>query len=1145
MPCNAGDSARSAPFRPRRRMGWLWLALLLTTPPALAGAGILVRAATSQVLDAAPALQVGDRLLGWRALAPGQGSVQPLDSALQWRLLVEGVLPLTPVQVEVERVGQRFWLELRDGTLVLEVEDSAPPDTPDSRIGALLAAREGDPTEFDREYERVWSLSGSQDGDAVAVLALIGASQASAGGRHALCRERLARVPSALDERPIGLRLGEVRVFCAGQVDAWRETLPLLRETVQRAGREAPGSLLHARLVANLAQIDSFTEPHAALAQLAPAMEQARAACGECRDYGLMLSWYGDVLMQLNRLEDAAEAYAESARLGRGLDGSGAVAMRQLRAARPLRRLGRLDQAEALLLDALQRMQEAGMREAERAPVYNTLGTVAAERGRLREAADWFGRALRHAEVEGDAANARHNLAWTLAHSGDLDGAEREYRIAAEQLARFERGVQYAVFLSSLAEIEIERGADEQAAPLLEQVREIQRQANPEAVVLARTEAMLAALYARQGRDADAAAAWERALAIHARTAPDSLPWAELLLARGLSELASGRAQQALPPLREAARVLGREAPDSIQLARVLQASGEAALALDDAAGAREALVAALAIRARDLPGTAAEAESLHALGRVHEIEGDATDARERYCGASERLDHASLRVGGGALGGSRFRARFAEIYRDCVRASAGQGDASAALESLERGRARGFRFALEQRRLRLQNARADASLLALVDNLDAESAALSRSAGDAQDDLERLRTAREALAPQLGAAFPGGAALDLAALRARLAPDEVYIAYSIGQRGSLALLLTREDAVQAVPLAIDAGRLRGLVAEFRRSIALRADESELRERAAQLHRLLVRPWWALRGGRDRLLLSPDASLHDLPFAALWDEGAQSYLIEAASLRLLDALSARPAQSVAALEGERPWLALGDPALDAPQLSLEVGRRLLRNGAAQSELPALAGARREVEAVARYAPGSARVLVGNEARESALRRHVGEAGLVHLAAHALLDLQRPLDSALVLGADGDGGHDGLLHAHEVFESLRLSSELVVLSACNTASGRELAGEGLLSLSRAFRFAGARATVASLWPVTDEATARLMDGFYRQLARSADPAIALRAATRAWLTQPDAASPSDPERAIGATVQRGAGSALRHPYYWAAFQVYGD
>src|SRR5207249_2990709 len=107
------------------------------------------------------------------------------------------------------------------------------------------------------------------------------------------------------------------------------------------------------------------------------------------------------------------------------------------------------------------------------------------------------------------------------------------------------------------------------------------------------------------------------------------------------------------------------------------------------------------------------------------------------------------------------------------------------------------------------------------------------------------------------------------------------------------------------------------------------------------------------------------------------------------------------------------------------------------------------------------------------------------AAIVHFATHALFDEERPERSGLALTAVPPAS-DGLLQMREVY-GLKLHAALVTLSACQTALGQNVTGEGLIGLSRAFFYAGANAVMASLWNVNDASTARLMGDFYATLS----------------------------------------------------------
>jgi CHAT domain-containing protein/Tfp pilus assembly protein PilF len=145
--------------------------------------------------------------------------------------------------------------------------------------------------------------------------------------------------------------------------------------------------------------------------------------------------------------------------------------------------------------------------------------------------------------------------------------------------------------------------------------------------------------------------------------------------------------------------------------------------------------------------------------------------------------------------------------------------------------------------------------------------------------------------------------------------------------------------------------------------------------------------------------------------------------------------------------------------------------------------------------------------------------------IVHFATHGLINSQHPELSGLVLSLVDEQGkqQDGFLRLHDIY-NLKLGADMVVLSACRTALGKDVKGEGLLGLTRGFMYAGAQRVVASLWDVRDEATAALMKRFYQGMLREKlRPAAALRAAQ----------------------ISMSKDSRWKDPYYWAGFVLQGE
>jgi CHAT domain-containing protein len=183
--------------------------------------------------------------------------------------------------------------------------------------------------------------------------------------------------------------------------------------------------------------------------------------------------------------------------------------------------------------------------------------------------------------------------------------------------------------------------------------------------------------------------------------------------------------------------------------------------------------------------------------------------------------------------------------------------------------------------------------------------------------------------------------------------------------------------------------------------------------------------------------------------------------------------------------------------------------------------------RNEADEIARLAPAGAtlKALDFEASRDTVLNPDFGRYRIVHFATHSLLNNEHPELSGIVLSLFDRSGHpqNGFLRLFDIY-NLRLGSDLVVLSACQTALGGEIKGEGLIGLTRGFLYAGAPRVVASLWEVDDRATAELMRLFYTgMLGRGERAATALRAAQVAfWKTK-----------------------GWDTPYYWAAFTLQGE
>jgi CHAT domain-containing protein len=181
----------------------------------------------------------------------------------------------------------------------------------------------------------------------------------------------------------------------------------------------------------------------------------------------------------------------------------------------------------------------------------------------------------------------------------------------------------------------------------------------------------------------------------------------------------------------------------------------------------------------------------------------------------------------------------------------------------------------------------------------------------------------------------------------------------------------------------------------------------------------------------------------------------------------------------------------------------------------------------EAKAIAKEISAS-EIYIGKKATEEKYKAAAGEFRFIHLATHNILNDQRPMLSRLIFAQGAGKNEDGFYYMYEIF-NLRLNADLVVLSACNTGLGKFSRGEGLIGMSRAFMYAGVPSVVASLWWVEDEATAFLMQRFYKYLKAGLGKNAALQRAK------------IDMINTTGEEVRVEA----RNPFYWAPFILIGD
>ncbi|MCG8463069.1 MAG: CHAT domain-containing protein [Holophagales bacterium] len=815
---------------------------------------------------------------------------------------------------------------------------------------------------------------------------------------------------------------------------------------------------------------------------------------------------------------------------------------------------GDLERASDYYHRALVILQQQAPQSTRVANTLTNLGNLANEKGDLAEAEDFYRRALvphqKLAPASIGTALLMMNLGSVARQRGDFAHAESWYRRGLEILRRAApEGEKMATLEAGLGTVLMERWDLEKAEEHLARALGSSRRRAPGSLEEAGRWNLLGTL-ARMRGDLDTAAAHqERALAVQRLAAPDGLQQTRSLVNLGELALLRGEIVASRRYAERALRLLEPRAPESAAAAAARVVLGEAELAAGDLEGAERSLSDALEVlEGRGFAGYR-RVECLEALARVARRQGRPELAWGHLERALEDLDEQVGKLGGGRDEDGSFRARYGHVYRAAIDLLLELGRPSAAFEVLEERRARGLLSMLAERDLAfveipVELSKARRRLAVLYDRSLQE---LLEADGDAERaeelgaELDRLRRARRELQDRIRESAPQIRELEdartasSAEIRAALDPGTLLLSYSVGEAVTRLFVLSRESGLQVFEVPIGEGRLRSAVRGLVRLIEQRRNPGSPAYRALllaahELYEVLLGPARHLVEASERLLVVPDGPLFRVPFAALVDappSGEWRFLVEERGLHVVASATLYTQLRGRRGERDRPreLVAFGDPDYGEARPGTAPREPQVRSAARYFDLRPLPGSRLEVEKIGGLYPRGSQLWLGRHATEERAKNLDRETRYVHFAAHGLLNERSPLDSAiaLTLATPEADGENGLLQVWEIFEQVRIDADLVVLSACQTASGPYVDGEGLIGLARAFHYAGASSVLASSWKVEDRATADLMFRFYRNLRAGSRKDAALRSAQLGLLRSSEHAA----------------------PYYWASFQLYGD
>jgi CHAT domain-containing protein/Tfp pilus assembly protein PilF len=807
------------------------------------------------------------------------------------------------------------------------------------------------------------------------------------------------------------------------------------------------------------------------------------------------------------------------------------------------------------------KVQDAAGLLAPEAFTLAAIGLIARDKGDASRALDCFTRGLELARRSGDRSAETYLLYSTASFHLRRGELQRAIELFTQALNLYrEQGdlSQEARSLMSLGSTNVYLGDYDRASECYRQALNLHREAHDssgEQLALV----YLGLVLQLRGDTDEALESYTKALALARESGQVQL--ARVLYYLGRADVSLGRPAEAVPLLEEALK-LNERMKSTLGTALTLIELGNAAHALGDDQRSSDHLRKALEL-GHSLQNFVVENTALSAIAHLERDRGNLPAARGAIEEALRLVDSMRSKVASQRLRVSFFASHQAYYgtYLDILmrqhEVAPETNDLATAFAASERARARGLLDLLAEGRIDVRRG-IDPDLKQREDEIDSRISALqsqmlddlSARAWDASKAeslraaLQRAAEDREELDWEIRRRNPRYAAvrdpkpLQLADVQRLLDRRTALLEYAAGETRSFLFVVTAEGLTSYVlpPVAQLTDEVRRLGTALqkpgRRNFGLYAGL------ARKLYQEIISPAAEALAAKDHLIIAPDGPLYSLSFEALltrdpaqdqrfadlpfliWEKSV-SYVPSAGVLAELEQPWVRPPAAVPPLR----FVGFADP--EVAVTAKMVPSTALRSGSLAAELPGLgrlAQSRREVTDIASlYKPDESRLYLGSEATEENVKNteRLRNARRIHFATHGLLDATKPELSGLLLSRGPGSREDGLLQVYEIF-NLQLDADLVVLSACETGAGVMVSGEGLVGVTRALLYAGARSVVVSLWQIDDASTPGLMLSFYRHLDQDADKAEALRLAKLEMIRQ----------------------GTFAHPFYWAPFILIG-
>lgn len=394
------------------------------------------------------------------------------------------------------------------------------------------------------------------------------------------------------------------------------------------------------------------------------------------------------------------------------------------------------------------------------------------------------------------------------------------------------------------------------------------------------------------------------------------------------------------------------------------------------------------------------------------------------------------------------------------------------------------------------------------------------------QSSLDSIQKVLSIIAPNYYRLFYGNNIISIEEVQDKLSKDKALIDYAITDSLLMIYVISKDEAelyTKKIPTGFNNSILRLLqLIRFVNTDNSQPDFVSFNALSHEMYLLLINDFSKRIKGKD-LLIVPDGILSYLPFDVLLTEKVESIRPDYRNLPYLIRKNVTSSLNSAAIYFtylQKKVPNHGQIIAFAPKYNFFSGNTPATN--ANYDLLPLPHVKREIESISQsFNP---KIFSGSRASKDNFNNYAPKASVLHLAMHAVLNDEEPLKSQLVFSPNNNFSEDDLFTVSELF-GIRLSADLAVLSACNSGNGKLNKGEGIMSLSTGFQYAGVPSVIMTHWDVNDKFSADLMASFYTYLAKGLEKNKGLHRAKMDVITKGN--------------------SMYSHPYYWAGFTLIGN